>query len=118
MQRLRNVKLIARLVLVWFALSIGVAVASPLISPVPMQLICSGTAFIKVVSLNADGTVPASGQTLDCPLCAGIGAPPSVSVWKLGPVQPPVYLSPGIASVLSASASAAPLPPRGPPQVM
>lgn len=115
MQHLRNAKLIARFVLVWFALSLGVAIASPLVSPKSMQLICSGAAFIKVVSSNADGTVPADSHTLDCPLCAGIGLPPSVAVWKLDPVQPLAYASQGIASAHIAAISAAALPPRGPP---
>lgn len=115
MHHLRNATLIARFVLVWFALSLGVAIASPLVNPKSVQLICSGTAFIKIVSSNTDGTAPTDSHTLDCPLCAGMGGPPSVLVWKLDPVQPLAYAFQGIASAHIAAISAAPLPPRGPP---
>ena len=118
MHQLRNAKLIARFVLVWFALSIGVAIASPLVKPQSMQLICSGSGAIKVVTTSADGTTPASSHTLDCPLCAGFGAPPPVSVWKFEPIQPLAYALRSIASAHIASATAAPLPARGPPTAL
>jgi len=61
MQTLRNAHLIACFMLVWFALSIGVAIASPLVKPPAMTMIV----------LNADdGNQQTSRPTLDCPLCA------------------------------------------------
>lgn len=76
MQTLRNVHLLARFVLVWFALSMGVAVASPLVKPQAMELICAGTGVMKFVKQGADGSAEPVSLTLDCPLCANLGAPP------------------------------------------
>lgn len=118
MHRLRNAQLIARFVLVWFALSIGVAIASPLIHPQSMQLICSGSGAMKVVTTNADGTTPASSHTLDCPLCAGMGVPPPMSVLQFEQIQPLAYALQSIAAAHIASSTAAPLPARGPPAAL
>ena len=49
MQVLRNAHLLARFVLVWFALSIGAAIASPLIQPKDILLICTGSGAMKVL---------------------------------------------------------------------
>lgn len=77
MQTLRNAHSIARLVLVWFALSMGVAVASPLVHSQAMELVCTGAGMMKFVKLGADATVvPERQTTLDCPLCANLAAPP------------------------------------------
>lgn len=73
---LRRARLIARWVLMWFALSLGVAIASPLVKPQAMELICTGTGVMKFVKQGADGSVESVGLTLDCPLCANLGAPP------------------------------------------
>lgn len=68
LQILRNAHLIARIVLVWFALSIGVAIASPLVKPQAMgQLICSGAGVMKFVKQADDGSTALGSLTLDCP---------------------------------------------------
>jgi hypothetical protein len=41
LQTLRNAHLLTRLVLVWFALFVGAAVASPLVKPEAVHLVCS-----------------------------------------------------------------------------
>ena len=43
MQHLRHAILLTRCVLVWFVLSVGVAVASPMVSPKAMDLVCSSS---------------------------------------------------------------------------
>jgi hypothetical protein len=116
MQTLRHAHLIARFVLVWFALSVGVAVASPIVKPQAMQLICTGTGVMKLLLQSDDGSGETSGATLDCPLCAMLGAPPPpVSSLKLEPVQPLAYVMQSIPAAHIASLTAAPLPARGPP---
>lgn len=77
LQRLRNAPSLMRWVLLWFALSIGVAVASPLVKPVSLSLICSATGS-ALVATGDDGspTDPAHSSTLDCVLCLPTGAPP------------------------------------------
>ena len=73
-------KSFARLVLVWFALFIGVAVASPLVNPEGVQLVCSATGSVKWVQPNADGDDASSGKHgLQCPLCLPVAAPPVAS---------------------------------------
>ena len=62
MQPLRNARLIARLVLVWFALSLGAAIASPLVAPKAMLLVCSG-ASVKLIVQGADGEMTEMGHS-------------------------------------------------------
>ena len=78
LQTLRNAQSIVRFVLVWFALSIGVAIASPLVKPQAMELICSGAGVMKLVKQLDDGSTESGSLTLDCPLCANLSAPPPV----------------------------------------
>lgn len=90
MQPLRNARLITRLVLVWFALTLGAAIASPLVAPKATQLVCSG-ASVKLIVQGADGEMTEMGHSsLDCPLCAVMNAPPPVANAS---VQPPHALS-------------------------
>jgi len=71
MQHLRDAHSIARLVLVLFALTIGVAIASPIVQPQVMQLVWSAHGGMKVLVSNDDGSSPATGYTLQCPPVRG-----------------------------------------------
>lgn len=115
MQNLRNAKLIARFVLVWFALSIGVAIASPMVKPQGMQLVCSGAGAMKVIVAGENGTQPATSHTLDCPLCASISAPPPLAAMVLGGVVTRTFDVPRADTSPLLFISAAPPPARGPP---
>ena len=76
MQRLRNASTLVRLVLAWFALSIGVAVAAPVVQPRALELLCTGAGITKLMVQGDDGQAAPVGHTLDCPLCAALSAPP------------------------------------------
>ena len=119
MQTLRNAHLIARFVLVWFALSIGVAIASPIVKPQGMEVICTGTAGVMKLMLKTDdgSDRDAAHNTLDCPLCGLLGAapPPIVSPVKLAPTQALAHATQSIPAARIAALTAAPLPARGPP---
>jgi hypothetical protein len=115
MQSLRRAHLLARFVLVWFALSIGVAIASPIVKPQAMELICSSSGAMKVLVKTDDGAKELSGHTLDCPLCATLSAPPPVVTLTTEPAQPLAHVLQAIAAAHIASLTAAPLPARGPP---
>ena len=116
MTLLHNVSLIARFMLVWFALSIGIAVASPLIKPQGMELICTGTTGVmKVLIQTDDGPQEASMHTLDCPLCAFMTAPPAVARLMAEPVQPLAYVMRSIPAARMACLTGHPPPARGPP---
>ena len=81
LQALRNAPHLTRLVLVWFVLFVGVAVASPLVNPEGVQLVCTTAGSVKLLQLDADGEeAQGSHHGLHCPLCLPVAAPPVVSV--------------------------------------
>ena len=114
MQSLRHAHHLARLVLVWFVLSIGVAVASPLVAPKPMELVCTTAGATKLVAQGEDDT-QAGNHLLDCPLCAIAGAPPTQVSTTLTQPSPLSHALHPIEAARIASATAPPLPSRGPP---
>lgn len=114
MQALRNAVFLARLVLAWFALSLGVAAASPVVNPQAMELICSGGA-VKVLVKTANGVQEMSGHSLDCPVCLAVTAPPPAPLLDAQPAQPLSYALRTIAAAHIAWLTAAPPPGRGPP---
>jgi hypothetical protein len=114
MQQLRNTIQITRLVLVWFALSVGVAIASPVLNPTGMDMVCTGTGTMKLV-LQGDDDAAASSLTLDCPLCASISAPPPALNNALTQPSPLAHALQPVASAHIAALTAPPLPSRGPP---
>lgn len=115
MQILRRAHTLARFVLVWFALSIGVAIASPIVKPQAMELICSASGTMKVLVKTDDGVKELSGHTLDCPVCATLSAPPPVARQTAEPAQPLAHVLQSIPAAHLAALTAAPLPARGPP---
>ena len=56
MQTLRHFTFLSRLVLAWFVLSLGVAVASPLVHPQDTLLVCTGAGAMKVLVTADDGS--------------------------------------------------------------
>ncbi len=119
LQRLRKAHQIARFVLVWFALSIGVAIASPIVKPQAMELVCSGAGGVTVLVKTDDGTQAVIGLTLDCPLCAPNSAPPpAVARLSAEPLQPLALVLQSFPSARRAPPSAAPPPARGPPTLV
>ncbi len=116
LQALRNAQLIARFVLVWFVLSLGAAVASPLVNPQATELICSGSGVMKLLVKNADGSsTEVASRMLDCPLCASVSAPPPVAKTVAEPAQPLGDVLQTIPAAHIAALTAAPPPGRGPP---
>jgi hypothetical protein len=105
----------ARFVLLWFALSLGVAIASPLIKPQAMELICTSAGATKLLVKTDEGVKEVSGHTLECPLCATLSAPPPVAHLTAEPAQPLGYVLQSIPAAHVAARTAAPLPARGPP---
>jgi hypothetical protein len=114
MQSLRNASFFARLVLAWFALSLGVAIASPIVKPQAVELICSG-GVVKLAGPGDDGSTPAGPHLLDCPLCAATAAPPLAQPQPFAAIQPLGYVLQSIPAARMAALTAAPPPARGPP---
>jgi hypothetical protein len=108
-------KFIARLVLVWFALFIGAAIAAPIVHPTETQMVCSSIGGMKMVAVGEEGTDAQTATSMDCPLCAAVTIPlqkasqpfekPSALAHSLQPVS----------AAYIASLTAPPLPSRGPP---
>jgi hypothetical protein len=105
----------ARLVLVWFALFLGVAIASPIVNPTETQMVCTTAGGMKMVVSGEQGEESKLATNMDCPLCAVVVFPkPScqASINKLSPLAHALH---PVAAALIASRSAPPFPSRGPP---
>lgn len=115
MQKLRNAHRIARLALIWFVLSLGVAIASPAVHPQSIQLVCTGTGAMQLLVTGVDGSTEPKQHTLECPLCASIAAPPAAVPSFAGSLVAPGQLfSEGDCGVL-VSVNSAPPQARAPP---
>nr|WP_315188248.1 DUF2946 domain-containing protein [uncultured Albidiferax sp.] len=106
---------LARWVLLCFALSLGVAIASPLTHPQAMELVCSSGGSVKLLVTAPDGSTQVVSQMGDCPLCITPAAPPPSASGMVEPIQPLSYALRSIPAAHIAYATAAPLPARGPP---
>ncbi len=106
-----------RWVLLWFALSIGVAVASPVVHPQTLELVCSATGSVKAIVHTDDGMQELGAGHMDCPLCVLAGAPPATPAVTLPVLMPPAHAVRPTPSAHIAAATAAPMPARGPPSL-
>ncbi len=137
MHQLRTSFWLSRLILAWFALTLGAASASPFIHPQAMELICTTSGEMRWVNVSsavgnsvsddtsADSSLGEdtqstahSGQhnTLDCALCLPAAGPAPLHFGDLPPMAQPLShaLRPLVAAHI-ASVTRAPLPARGPP---
>ncbi|WP_077003100.1 DUF2946 family protein [Variovorax sp. KK3] len=115
MSSLRHAHHLGRLVLLWFVLSLGAAIASPVVHPQALELVCSTAGAVKVVVQGEDGVQELGATHLDCPMCLLTGAPPPSSVSALPHPLPLAHAVQPIPAARIAAATAAPLPARGPP---
>jgi hypothetical protein len=118
-QTLRTSPWLAKVALLWFALTLGVAVASPMVSPQEELVICTSAGMVKV-KLNADGSVSTEADSqARCPLCVvGSAAPPAFVAALPEPVQLLAYVLQSIPAAHIAVATASPPPSRGPPSLL
>ena len=117
LSRLRHARHLARFVLAWFVLAVGVAAAAPLVHPQAIELVCGAAGQIKAVVHTDDGTVEMGAAHLDCALCLVASAPPPAPFVAPQPPQVPalawaaVDLRPlSVAAALPWQARAPPLP--------
>lgn len=108
---------LVRAVLLVFMLSLGVAIASPIVKPQAMELICSGAGMVKAIVHTDEGVQEMGAGQLDCPLCVLGGAPPIPGAVALTMPQPLGHAVQPIPAARMAAATAAPLPARGPPSL-
>lgn len=105
-------------VLLWFVASLGVAIASPVVNPQAMELVCSASGAVKVVVQTDDGAHEMGTGHMDCALCMLTGAPPPTPVVAVPAVTPLAHAVQPIPAARIAAATAAPLPARGPPTLL
>ena len=118
MQALRSSKLMASLLLVWFALFLGSAMVSTLVNPSSLQMVCTSDGGMKMVDAgDTDGDVKLS-KPMDCPLCISVTAPPPSSMAHLDKPSPLAHALRPVAAAHIASVTAPPLPSRGPPSFL
>ena len=110
-------KLIARLVLMWFALFIGVAIASPILNPTETQMVCSSAGGMKMVPSGEEGAEAKLTANMDCPLCAPVVVPLQSGATTFDYASPLAHSLHPVAAALIAALTAPPLPSRGPPVV-
>lgn len=77
LQTLRHSRALARLVLVWFVLTLGVAVAAPAVQPVVLGSICSAASPVDGGSQPDGNTMAGMHHSLQCVMCLAAGGPPS-----------------------------------------
>lgn len=116
MHALRTSSTLIRLVLAWFALTLGVAMASPLVAPKTMEMICSDGGTMRLIVVDKNGEVVEAGQhTLDCAMCLPAYLPAPATTRQLTQPQPLAHALTPIEEARIAALVGAPLPPRGPP---
>ena len=116
MEILRRAHRLTRLVLVWFALSVGFAIAAPVVQPQSLEMVCSGTGGMKMMMLDDQGALPdPGGHMKDCRLCVITGAPVTPVVFI--PHQPPAQAPAPVLPVPVVAQAAAPFCARAPPAI-
>jgi len=115
LQALRQARTLAHMVLVWFVLAVGVAVAAPLVQPQSATLVCTASGAVKLVAGGDEGGAAPAHHTLDCVLCLALGAPPPALVEAVAAVHALHHLPEGLPTAHLAWRTASPLPARGPP---
>jgi hypothetical protein len=107
----RTLTFLARLVLAWFVLHVGVGIAAPVIQPHTVQLICAG-GMLKVVLDGGEQSQAAA--SVDCPLCSPALAPPPAAK-PAGRISTPPAAVAQHATGVTPRVTEAPPPARGPP---
>ncbi|VTU17892.1 DUF2946 family protein [Variovorax sp. PBL-E5] len=115
----RRLRRLCSFVLLWFVASLGVAMASPVVHPRAMELVCSAAGAVKVIVHTDDGAQDMGMGHMDCPLCMLAGAPPPTTpAVSMPSILPLAHAVQPIPAARIAAATAAPLPARGPPVLL
>lgn len=118
MQALRKSTWLARLFLAWFALTLGAAIAAPLVERQAVVLLCAEGGAPKLLVVGEDGKLVQAVHppALHCPLCLAAALPlPEVTSFAVGAEPPPVFATAWRIESPTAWTPGAPMPARGPP---
>ena len=115
MDTLRSLNRLRWWVVVWLVFSMGATLASPLVQPRTMELICSSGSGATLMVHSGSGNAVLDTLGMDCALCLLGAAPPQPA----SRIQPPLavadFTPPPPHEVPALSPMAAPPPARGPP---
>lgn len=115
LQTLRQSRILARWVLVWFVLTMGMAVAAPSMQPIALSTVCS-TAASSAVDAGSDGLAGAAHHSLQCVLCLGVSAPPQAVPSLPTPLASTDTLTVAAADAVYLTPRRSPLAARAPPR--
>jgi hypothetical protein len=107
---------LARLVLAWYVLFVGVSVLASTLQPKTMEVVCASMGIMKLV-VQGEGGDAQVRSSMDCPLCAhATPALPPPKVADLAHV-PDVrsHIVQRLPEAVLIARTAPPLPSRGPP---
>jgi hypothetical protein len=112
---LRSTPALARAVLLWWCLALGLAAAAPLAQAQGSRMVCSASGMVMLVDADSGTAVGQGAHAMDCALCMAAGAPPSATPSLTRFVASSE--TPVAQTLLTTRAwrSAAPPPGRGPP---
>ena len=104
-----------RWIMAWFLLSLGSALAAPLVQPRTMELVCTSGSGASLVVHSSSGSAVLDTLGMDCPLCLlGATAPPPARPFLgASPLPHYTFTPPSVAHALPPMA--APPPARAPP---
>ena len=112
---LRTTRLLARAVLLWWCLALGLATAAPLAQAQGSRMVCSASGMVMLVDADTGAPAGQGAHGLDCALCLLTGAPPTPANTDFSvPTSPKSFVS-SASTHARAWRSAAPPPGRGPP---
>jgi hypothetical protein len=117
LQTLRQARTLARAVLAWFVLSVGLAIAAPIVQPQSLALVCSAAGAVKLLPSGSEGDTGPNSHSLDCVMCLALAAPPPAEQNLAALQQPLAHALQGIPAAHIAWRTTSPLPARGPPQL-
>ena len=107
---------LARLVLVWYVLFVGVSVLAATLQPKTMDVVCSSMGLMKVV-VQGEGGDAQVRSSMDCPLCAHATPtlPPSTVADLAHVPDARSHIVQRLPEAVLIARTAPPLPSRGPP---
>jgi hypothetical protein len=110
---------LARHVLVWYVLFVGVSVLAATLQPKTMDVVCSSMGLMKVV-VQGESSDAQVRSSLDCPLCAhATPALPPPTVANLAHVHDArSHIVQRLPEAVLIACTAPPLPSRGPPALI
>jgi hypothetical protein len=106
---------LARIVLVWFALFVGLASAASWVQPHRFDVVCTASGGTTLVDLGGETGGSPGSHGIDCALCLPCPAPPPQANAAPALAQPAQATAAPRAARHDLGTSAAPPPGRGPP---